>query len=116
MNIGYSLNIVRWIKVCENSSLKDGDIIGYDFDDNKKKLLIVKLNNKIYAIDGICTHQYADLTTGFLNEEEKTVTCPLHMSAFSLDTGIALNLPAEDPLKTYEVTAKEDGVYVLIDE
>lgn len=38
------------------------------------------------------------------------------MSAFNLDTGIALNPPAEEPLKTYKVTSKEDGVYVLIDK
>ena len=107
---------MRWIKVCENKSLQDGDIIGYDYNDNKKKLLIAKLNNKIYATDGICTHQYADLSSGFLNEEEKTITCPLHMSAFNLDTGVALNPPAEEPLKTFKVMAKEDGVYVLLEE
>ena len=80
---------MKWIKVCENSSLKDRECIGYDYNDNKKRSLIAKLNNKIYATDGICTHQYADLSTGFLNEEEKTITCPLHLSAFNLDTGIA---------------------------
>ena len=106
---------MKWIKVCENSSLKDGDIMGYDYDDNKNRLLIVKIKDKIYATDGICTHQYADLSNGFLNEDEKTITCPLHFSAFNLDTGIALNLPAEEPLKTFKVMVKEDGVYVLLD-
>ena len=106
---------MEWIRVCENNSLKDGDIIGYDYNNNKKKLLIVKIKNKIYASDGICTHQYADLSNGFLNEDEKTITCPLPFSAFNLDTGIALNLPAEEPLKTFKVMVKEDGVYVLLD-
>jgi 3-phenylpropionate/trans-cinnamate dioxygenase ferredoxin component len=107
---------MKWIKVCENSSLKDGEIIGYDYNDNKNRLLIAKTNDKIYTTDGICTHQYADLSTGFFNEEENTITCPLHMSAFNLDTGIALNPPAEKPLKTFQVSSKVDGVYVLIDE
>jgi 3-phenylpropionate/trans-cinnamate dioxygenase ferredoxin subunit len=106
---------MKWIKVCENSSLKDGDIIGYDYNDNKNRLLIAKTKDKIYATDGICTHQYADLSTGFLNEEEKTITCPLHMSAFDLDTGTALNPPAEEPLKIFNVMVKEDGVYVLLE-
>ncbi|HXS61089.1 MAG TPA: Rieske 2Fe-2S domain-containing protein [Candidatus Sulfopaludibacter sp.] len=105
-----------WIKVCENSSLKNGDIIGYDYNDNKNRLLIAKIKDKLFATDGICTHQYADLSNGFLNEEEKTITCPLHMSAFNLDNGIALNPPAEEPLKTFKVISKEDGVYVLIEE
>jgi 3-phenylpropionate/trans-cinnamate dioxygenase ferredoxin component len=51
---------MKWIKVCENSSLKDGEIIGYDYNDNKNRLLIAKTNDKIYTTDGICTHQYAD--------------------------------------------------------
>ena len=33
-------------------------------------------------------HEYADLSTGFLNEQEKTVTCPLHLSVFKLDNGM----------------------------
>jgi 3-phenylpropionate/trans-cinnamate dioxygenase ferredoxin component len=106
---------MEWIRICENSSLKNGDIIGHDYNDNKNRLLIAKLNDKIYATDGIYTHQYADLSTGFLNEEEKTITCPLHMSAFNLDTGTALNPPAKEPLKTFKIIVKEDGVYVLLE-
>jgi nitrite reductase/ring-hydroxylating ferredoxin subunit len=60
-----------WIKVCYADSLSKGDLIGFDYDN--KKILIAKVQDKIYATDGICTHEYADLSTGFLNEEEKTV-------------------------------------------
>ena len=51
-----------WIKVCEADSLGNGDLIGFDY--NSKKILIVKAQDKIYATDGICTHEYADLSTG----------------------------------------------------
>lgn len=71
-----------WINICDEKSLKDGDVVGFDYYDNsndnkKKKLLIVKIDGRIYVTDGICTHEYAELSNGFLNEEEKTVTCPL---------------------------------------
>jgi 3-phenylpropionate/trans-cinnamate dioxygenase ferredoxin component len=111
---------MEWIKVCDEKSLNDGDLVGFDYQDNidnkKKKLLIAKIHGKIYATDGICTHEYAELSSGFLNEEEKTVTCPLHLSVFNLDNGSPLNPPAEKPLKTYEVKVNEDdgGVYVLL--
>ncbi len=72
-----------WIKVCSIDSLKPGVLMDFDFND--KKILLVNINNKIYASDRICTHAYADLSNGFLNEEEKTITCPLHMSAFNLE-------------------------------
>ena len=88
-----------WIKACELKVVNNGDMI--DFDHEDKKILIAKINNKIYATDRICTHAYADLSTGFLNEDENTVTCPLHMSRFILKSGTPENLPAEVSLKTY---------------
>lgn len=102
------MSYMEWIKICDEKSLKDGDLVGFDCYDNndnndnnkKKKLLIAKIHGKIYASDGICTHEYAELSNGFLNEEERTVTCPLHLSVFNLESGIPLNPPAEKPLKT----------------
>ena len=104
---------MEWVKVCSKDSLGNGDLMGFDY--NNKELLIAKVQDVIYATDRICTHQYADLTSGFLNEEEKTVTCPLHLSVFKLEDGIPQNPPAELPLKTYDVKIEDNGVYVLID-
>lgn len=103
----------EWIKVCDIKSLKNGDLL--DFDKEDKKILISKTKDKVYATDRICTHAYADLSTGFINEDEKTITCPLHMSAFKLEDGTPQNLPAEDPLKTYEIKIQDNYVYVLME-
>ena len=104
--------MVSWIKACDAKTLKNGEMIDFDFEE--KKILISKINNKIFATDRICTHAYADLSTGFVNEDETTVTCPLHMSRFNLETGVPENLPAEVPLKTYKVEIREGWVYILI--
>jgi 3-phenylpropionate/trans-cinnamate dioxygenase ferredoxin component len=104
---------MAWIKVCDANSLSNGDLIGFDY--NNKKILITKAQDKIYATDGICTHEYADLSTGFLNEEEKTITCPLHLSVFKLDNGMPQNPPAEMPLKTYNTKIEGNGIYVLME-
>ena len=105
--------MTEWIKVCDIKSLKDGDLIDFDIDD--KKILICKSRDKVYATDRICTHAYADLSTGFINEDEKTVTCPLHMSAFKLENGMPQNLPAEEPLKTYNTKIQDNYLYVLME-
>ncbi|HKX21360.1 MAG TPA: non-heme iron oxygenase ferredoxin subunit [Nitrososphaeraceae archaeon] len=104
--------MVSWIKAFDAKTLKNGEMIDFDFEE--KKILISKINNMIFATDRICTHAYADLSTGFVNEDEKTVTCPLHMSRFNLETGVPENLPAEVPLKTYKVEIREGWVYILI--
>jgi 3-phenylpropionate/trans-cinnamate dioxygenase ferredoxin component len=101
----------EWIKVCDVKSLKNGDLLDFDIED--KKILISKLRDEVYATDRICTHAYADLSTGFINEDEKTLTCPLHMSAFKLEDGTPQNLPAEEPLKTYKIKIQDNYVYIL---
>ena len=103
----------EWIKVCDVKSMKNGDLLDFDIED--KKILISKLRDKVYATDRICTHAYADLLTGFINEDEETVTCPLHMSAFKLEDGTPQNLPAEEPLKTYKIKIQDNYVYVLME-
>jgi len=65
----------EWIKACKENSLKNGDLLDFDFGD--KNILIAKAGDKIYATDRICTHAYADLSTGFMNENEKN----RHMSS-----------------------------------
>jgi 3-phenylpropionate/trans-cinnamate dioxygenase ferredoxin component len=103
----------EWIKVCDVKSMKNGDLL--DFDIYDKKILISKSKDKVYATDRICTHAYADLSTGFINEDEKTITCPLHMSAFKLEDGTPQNLPAEEPLKTYKTKIQDNYIYILME-
>lgn len=102
----------EWVKVCENKALKNGDLL--DFDHGDKKILLAKVGGKVFATDRICTHAYADLSTGIMNEEEKTVTCPLHLSMFKLETGEPQNMPAEVPLKTYKVKIQDEAIYIQL--
>lgn len=106
---------MTWTKVCDTNSLNNGDLVSFSYGDSNKKLLLARINKKVYATDGICTHAYAELSNGFLNEEDKSVTCPLHLSAFDLQSGVPKNAPAEIPLKTYQVKEEKDGVYVLLE-
>lgn len=101
----------EWVNVCKTSQLKKGDMI--DFDYKEKKILIANLNGQFYATDRICTHAEADLSTGILSEEG--VTCPLHLSTFDLKTGVPQNLPAEIPLKTYNVKIEQNEIYVEVE-
>ena len=103
----------EWIKACEMKELNNSELLGFDF--NEKKILISRIRDRVYATDRICTHAYADLSTGFMNEDEGTITCPLHMSSFKLEDGTPQNLPAEEPLKTYRTKIQDNAVYVLVE-
>ncbi|HEU0048447.1 MAG TPA: non-heme iron oxygenase ferredoxin subunit [Nitrososphaera sp.] len=102
----------EWVKVCDEKMLKNGELL--DFDQGDKKILLARVGGQVFATDRICTHAYADLAMGIMNEEEKTVTCPLHLSVFKLDTGAPQNLPAEQPLKTYKVKIRDNAIYIQL--
>jgi 3-phenylpropionate/trans-cinnamate dioxygenase ferredoxin component len=103
---------LSWIEVCDLKSLSSGEIMEFNYEE--KKILLVKIGDQIYASDRICTHADADLSLGILNEQEKTVTCPLHMSAFKLETGKPENLPAEIPLVIYQTKISNGSVFLLV--
>ncbi len=100
----------QWIKVCKLNQLNKGEMFSFDY--NGKKILVANMGGTVYAADRICTHAEADLSTGFLTEEG--VTCPLHLSTFNLKTGAPQNLPAEVPLKIYNVKIEQNEIYIEV--
>nr|WP_297474105.1 non-heme iron oxygenase ferredoxin subunit [Nitrosopumilus sp.] len=98
----------EWVKACNLEQVKEGQLFRFVHGD--KKLLLANLKGKIHATDLICTHADADLSTGFLSDEG--VRCPLHLSVFNLENGKPQNLPAEIPLKVYNVKIDASEIYV----
>jgi 3-phenylpropionate/trans-cinnamate dioxygenase ferredoxin subunit len=63
-----------------------------------------------FAIDDTCTHRQCSLAEGEIYEG--VVTCPCHGSEFDLSSGEAVNGPAEEPVRTYEVRVEGGEVQV----
>lgn len=74
------------------------------------EILLCNVNERIYAIEDVCTHDGGPLDQGEL--EGETVVCPRHGATFDVRTGDALTLPAVVPLLTYPVTIEGDDVYI----
>jgi nitrite reductase/ring-hydroxylating ferredoxin subunit len=72
---------------------------------------IFRVKEQIYAIDDICTHEYAPLTEGYVDGE--LVECPLHAAQFHIPTGDVLAPPATEKLRTYRV--RVDGNDILVE-
>ena len=96
--------------MCKTDELNDGQLLSFDYDD--KKIMLAKMQGKIFATDRTCTHEEADLSTGILTEQG--VTCPLHLSVFDLNTGKPQNPPAENPLGTYNIKLEDNNVLVEV--
>ena len=80
--------------------------------DGTDQVLVVNVNGTIRAMQGICSHEYFELDKGFLTAG--TLTCALHMSRFDLETGDALDPPAEMPLAIYTVVVADGRVLIDI--
>jgi nitrite reductase/ring-hydroxylating ferredoxin subunit len=51
-----------------------------------KKILLLNLEGKIYAVDNACPHLKLPLKNGKISSD-CTITCPFHHSSFDLATG-----------------------------
>ena len=102
--------MTKWVKVCKTNELNDGQLLPFDYGD--KKIMLAKMEGKIFATDRTCTHEEADLSMGILSEQG--VTCPLHLSVFNLVNGKPNNLPAETALKVYPVKIDNNEIFVEV--
>ncbi|RJS58560.1 hypothetical protein EH11_01719 [Bacillus subtilis] len=77
-----------------------------------KTIVVGKVDSKVYAVDGICTHAYAELANGDLDGH--CLYCPLHFASFDIRDGSVIDGPPDQPLSTYEVILKDDQVWIKI--
>jgi 3-phenylpropionate/trans-cinnamate dioxygenase ferredoxin subunit len=80
--------------------------------DGTDQVLVVNTGGTIRAMQGICSHEYFELDKGFLTRD--SLTCALHMSRFDLETGEALDPPAELPLAMYPVVVEDGRILIEI--
>jgi 3-phenylpropionate/trans-cinnamate dioxygenase ferredoxin subunit len=78
--------------------------------DGVDAVLVVNAGGELRAMQGICSHEYFELDKGFLTRD--SLTCALHLSRFDLESGDALDPPAELPLAMYSVVV-EGGRIIL---
>jgi nitrite reductase/ring-hydroxylating ferredoxin subunit len=65
---------------------------------------------RFLAVNDICSHEDQSLSEGWLTGCE--IECPRHNAIFSLETGEALSMPADEPIATYAVSVDGDDLIV----
>lgn len=72
--------------------------------------IVLDAQGEVHAIGDTCSHGQISLSEGFV--EGETLECWAHGSAFSLRTGMPLNLPAYEPVPVYVVEIEDGIVYI----
>ena len=83
-------------------------------DHGGEKYVVANVDGTFHGLEGICSHEYADLAGGFLATDQ--IVCPLHASAFDVRTGEVLGPPATEPIAVFPVEVSEGIVYLLLPE
>jgi 3-phenylpropionate/trans-cinnamate dioxygenase ferredoxin subunit len=76
---------------------------------------LVRIDDDVYAIGDVCSHQNISLSEGDVLAEEKTIECWKHGSAFSLEDGHPEALPATKPVPVYEARVVDGEIEVTVD-
>ncbi|MFM7611775.1 MAG: non-heme iron oxygenase ferredoxin subunit [Alphaproteobacteria bacterium] len=76
------------------------------------QLAIIRLADGVFAVNDVCSHEYALLSEGFC--EDGKLECPLHQACFDIRTGKALSAPATTAIATYPVKCENGDVFVMM--
>ena len=116
-----------WMDAIRNEKLSEGK--GKMVNIGRKVLMIVKLEGKIHATEGLCKHMKWPLSWGGKFEDE-CITCPLHQTTHRVSDGelqewapfplfppygrLVGSLVREKDLGIFETRVKDGFVQVLI--
>lgn len=100
----------QWHALATVDDLGPGEMIAREF--KEVHVALYNIRGDIFATDNVCTHAYALLTDGWL--DDAIVECPLHGGQFNVCTGKAICSPAEVALQTYSVRIVDGRVEVLL--
>lgn len=95
-----------YVSICNESDINNDEVKEYNFDENNK-LLLIRQNDRIWAIGAACPHQGAPLVRGVLGRGR--IRCSRHGSCYNIRTGDIEDFPGLDSLPSYPVEIDTSG-------
>ena len=97
-----------WECVARKGELNEGGRKSIIVDETPALLLLI--DGSYYCFEDVCTHDGQPLTDGPVADGQ--IECPRHGARFDISTGAAKCMPATEPIRTFDVDVRDDGVYV----
>ncbi len=99
---------LRWIKLSELEILPDDDFVK-SVQVNKKRICLIKTEDRWFATQAKCPHAGADLSQGWCKNGK--LICPFHRYEYDLQSG--KGSPGQDDyIDTYPLQIRQDGIYI----
>lgn len=97
-----------FVTVARSAEVEDDVLLRVEV--NEQPVILTRVDGRLCALSGICTHEEAELADGEV--EDEIVWCPLHASGFNVFTGEVTSPPATEPLPVYDVREVGGAVQV----
>lgn len=95
------------IKIAESNEVPPGGRKSVVVDE--LPALLIRVGDDYYCIEDTCTHDGQAMTEGPIADHE--ITCPRHGARFDIRSGEPLCMPATEPVVTFAVEVRDDGIY-----
>jgi nitrite reductase/ring-hydroxylating ferredoxin subunit len=98
--------------VAKVSEIGPGEMKYVEAGPNDEPICLINYEGEFFALDDLCTHEYASLSDGEIVGDE--IECPLHGGAFEIKTGLPANMPVVVPATMYDVKVEDDTILIGI--
>ncbi len=102
--------MAEWVRVAATGDCPTGRLL--EVAAGSERIVLANVDGNFYALLDRCSHQDYPLSHGEL--EGTRLECIYHGAKFDVCTGLAMQLPAIRPVKTYPVEIRGDAVFVEV--
>jgi 3-phenylpropionate/trans-cinnamate dioxygenase ferredoxin subunit len=101
---------MSFLLACAPTDVPVDEALGVSVGD--VEVAIARDGDEFFAVQDLCSHAAVALSEGEV--ADCTIECWLHGSRFDLRTGKPTSFPATEPIATFPVDVRDDGIYVDI--
>lgn len=102
--------MTQWIAACAFDDVDDEDVMRFDHAGHS--YAVYRVEDQVYATDGLCTHERIHLCDGLVMQH--VIECPKHNGRFDIRDGRALGAPACVNLETYPAKVEGGRIFIQI--
>jgi 3-phenylpropionate/trans-cinnamate dioxygenase ferredoxin component len=100
----------EWIDAAAFDDIEDEDVMR--FDHGGRTYAIYRVDDAVYASDGLCTHEHVHLSDGLVMGH--VIECPKHNGRFDVRDGRPLCAPVCEKLATYSAKVEGGRIYIEV--
>lgn len=102
--------MTQWIDAAALDDIEDEDVMR--FDHGSRTFAIYRVEDRVYASDGLCTHEHVHLSDGLVMGH--VIECPKHNGRFDVRDGKPLCAPVCEKLATYPAKVEGGRIYIEV--